>query len=458
MKKRLSLLSCGLALAGMPLLSVGADITINGVTCTGFSSIQVTSGSSGAVEVTAPGGDLVACLSAGSGQTDNPGVNDFNPIITTAASLTSLENNTAVANLNATDLDDTTVLPMQFTITGGADQAAFSINGTNQLVFNNAPDYENPSSAANSNVYEVIIEVSDGDANPTAKTTSRTFNVTVTNDTVNDIDPDPASNNYDPIIVGGATASFNVQEGNTAVGTISASDGDTGTDANAVSYALSGADAALFTIGAADGVLAFAAAPDFEAPGSAANSNTYSVNIDVSDNDAGGAKTATQAVTVNVTDDASDNLGNCSAPAANVALQPALNWTNPIVGSGGLLDLNNEIKSFPLTTTANTSYNGNISVAASTGNNGVERKVWLSECPGGAPLEVPRRSRCERTGTSTTSLFWDQSSTQGYACHIPINTTYYLNIQNIAPLTNTGRCNLTDSCDVHVAFRDSGNP
>jgi len=457
MKRRLSLLSCGLALAGMPLFSVGADITINGVTCTGFSSVSVTSGSDGAVSITAPGGDLVACLSAGSGQTDDPLVNDFNPIITTPSSLTILENNTAVTTLNATDLDGTTTLPMPFTIVGGADQNFFDVNGGNQLVFNNAPDFENPSSDAGSNTYVVELQVTDGDSTGTARTTNRTFNVTVTNDTVNDVDPDDAANNYDPIIDGGPTASYNVQEGTTAVATIAASDGDTGSDTGAVTFALSGPDEALFDLGANDGVLTFKSAPDFEAPGSDANSNTYSLLVTASDNDAGGAKTATQSITVNVTDDTSDNNGACGAPDPNVSPQNDIDWSNQ-AGSGGLIPLNNEIKSYGFTTTSGASFNGKVSVAASTGNSDVERKVWFSECPGGDAIETPAAVYCERTGTSTTTLFWDQGNNISWGCKLAPGTKYYLNIQNLAPSNNPSRCNLTKSCDVHVAYRVTGTP
>ncbi len=61
--------------------------------------------------------------------------------------------------------------------------------------------------------------------------------------------------------------------------------------------ALSGADAALFTIDAA-GVLAFATAPDFETTGSASGTNDYTVVVTAT----AGDKTADQTITVTVTD------------------------------------------------------------------------------------------------------------------------------------------------------------
>ena len=76
--------------------------------------------------------------------------------------------------------------------------------------------------------------------------------------------------------------SFSVAEGNTDVGTITATD----IDSPDLSYSiLGGADAALFTIDAATGALSFADAPDFETPGSSGGSNDYEVQIGVSDGD-----------------------------------------------------------------------------------------------------------------------------------------------------------------------------
>jgi hypothetical protein len=91
-------------------------------------------------------------------------------------------------------------------------------------------------------------------------------------------------------------ATFSVAENTTAVGTVAA--GVTGCiSGEAVTMTLSGADAALFTIDAA-GALAFAAAPDFEATGSASGTNDYTVVVTAT----AGSKTAEQTITVTVTD------------------------------------------------------------------------------------------------------------------------------------------------------------
>ena len=91
-------------------------------------------------------------------------------------------------------------------------------------------------------------------------------------------------------------ATFSVAENSTAVGTVAA--GVVGCDSSAtVTMALSGADAALFTIDAA-GALAFATAPDFEVTGSASGTNDYTVVVTAT----AGTKTADQTITVTVTD------------------------------------------------------------------------------------------------------------------------------------------------------------
>ena len=99
---------------------------------------------------------------------------------------------------------------------------------------------------------------------------------------------------------------FSVVENTTAVGTVVASaagciSGET------VTYTLSGADAALFTIDAA-GALAFAAAPDFETTGSASGTNDYTVVVTAT----AGTTTADATLTITVTDAAagSANFAN----------------------------------------------------------------------------------------------------------------------------------------------------
>ncbi len=70
------------------------------------------------------------------------------------------------------------------------------------------------------------------------------------------------------------------------------------TGTGTVTYALSGTDAGKFDLNTSTGVLTFKAAPNFEAPGSGASSNSYSVTISATDDNG----TASQGVTISVTD------------------------------------------------------------------------------------------------------------------------------------------------------------
>ena len=94
---------------------------------------------------------------------------------------------------------------------------------------------------------------------------------------------------------GGATASVNVAENETAVTTVTATDADLG---STLTYSIvGGADAAKFAINASTGALSFVSAPDYEHPTDAGGNNVYDVTVQVSD----GTLTDTQAIAVSVT-------------------------------------------------------------------------------------------------------------------------------------------------------------
>ncbi|MCP3900253.1 MAG: cadherin repeat domain-containing protein, partial [Desulfobacteraceae bacterium] len=91
------------------------------------------------------------------------GVND-DPVITSdgggdTANSNVVENTTAVTTVTATDPDLDTPT---FNITGGADQALFSIDINGVLTFVTAPDYETATDSNIDGVYEVQVTVSDG--------------------------------------------------------------------------------------------------------------------------------------------------------------------------------------------------------------------------------------------------------------------------------------------------------
>ncbi len=216
-------------------------------------------------------------------------LNDNSPVITSngggaTATISVPENSTAVTTVTATDLD----LPSSaliYSISGGADAARFSItSSTGQLQFITAPDAEVPTDSGSNNVYDVIVQVSDG-------TLVDTQAISVTVSPLNDNSPVITSNG------GGATVTIAVSENTTAVTTVTATDLDL--PSSALTYSISGgASASSFSINSATGVLRFLVAPNFEAPTDNDGDNVYSVRVRVSD----GINTTSQLILVSVQD------------------------------------------------------------------------------------------------------------------------------------------------------------
>ena len=105
--------------------------------------------------------------------------------------------------------------------------------------------------------------------------------------------------NAAPVITsngGGATASVNAAENQTAVTTVTATDGNGDT----LTYSITGgADSLKFVINSSTGVLTFVVTPDFETPTDVGGNNVYDVQVTVSDGNGGND---VQAIAVTVTD------------------------------------------------------------------------------------------------------------------------------------------------------------
>ncbi|CAB5142623.1 hypothetical protein D3OALGA1CA_3945 [Olavius algarvensis associated proteobacterium Delta 3] len=233
--------------------------------------------------------------------TVNP-VNDNAPVFTSAAAATVDEGQTIVHTLAATDAD----LPAQtvgYTITGGADQGRFSIDGSNQLIFNAAPDYENPVDADTDNIYEVEVTASDGSGG----TTTQTINVTV----------NPVNDNA-PVMTSASAA--NIDENQTVVHTLAATDTDL--PAQTVGFTITGgADQGRFSINGSN-QLVFTAAPDYENPVDADTDNIYEVEVTAND---GAGNTTTQTINVTV------NPVNDNAPAFTSAAAASIDENQTVV-------------------------------------------------------------------------------------------------------------------------------
>ena len=317
---------------------------------------------------------------SGSGATDANAA----PSFTSSATFNPAENQTAVGTVEASDSDTADDIT-DYALSGGTDQALFSIGSTSGvLTFQAAPNYEDPQDANTDNAYVVVVQATSGTGDR-EQTGTQTITVTVMDDdteapgapdapsvspaSVTSLNvswsaPDnagPEITDYDvqyragtsgawsdgshigtaltAILTGleedtsyqvqvratnaegtggwsasgsGSTdanaapsftsaATFNPAENQTAVGTVRASDSDTGD--NITDYALSGGtDQALFSIGSTSGVLTFQAAPNYEDPQDANTDNAYLVVVQATSGTGDREKTGTQTITVTVMD------------------------------------------------------------------------------------------------------------------------------------------------------------
>ena len=184
-------------------------------------------------------------------------LNDNNPVISSSATFSLAENNTAIGSVTATDADGDS---LTYSISG----SEISISGIGQINFVSVPDYETKTS------YTAIVTVSDG-------TNSATQSITVTITDVDETDP-----NESPTISSSST--FSVAENQTSIGSISASDAD----GDSLTFIISGSEINISSLG----VLTFASAPNYE------TKNSYTATVTVSD----GTVSITQNITVNITD------------------------------------------------------------------------------------------------------------------------------------------------------------
>jgi Ca2+-binding RTX toxin-like protein len=212
-------------------------------------------------------------------------LNDNIPILTSYGGATSVmlnvaENSLLAAGVAASDADGTA---LTYTISGGADAALFSIAPlTGALSFLAAPDYEAPSDSDGNRIYQVTVQGTDG-----LNSVSQAFAITVTN--ANDNAPVISSNG------GSSAATVAVAENSSVVTTVIASDAD----GTAPSFLVGGgADAALFKIDPATGLLTFITAPDYENAQDADGDGTYQVTVRAFD----GANVDEQQLSIIVTD------------------------------------------------------------------------------------------------------------------------------------------------------------
>jgi hypothetical protein len=223
------------------------------------------------------------------------------PKIDSDGSFDAAENQTSVGAVIVTD----TVGDVLTYSLSGTDASALSISSAGVITFVEAPDFEAKA------LYEVTVTVVDSDGNSVTQAIS--ISITDANDSA-------------PVIT--SSSSFSVNENQSVIGSVVA----TSASSEALTYTLSGVDAAALTI-SADGVLGFVAIPDFEAKAS------YSATVAVSD----GANETSSVITVSIVN---------------------LNDSTPVIGSVREFVVNENVKSVGIITAIDADFD-NLSYALS---------------------------------------------------------------------------------------------
>ena len=183
------------------------------------------------------------------------------PVIATSNELTILENNKVVTTIAASDPENDTI---EYSLGGpnDGDSGSFTIDSSSgELAFKNAPDYETKTS------YSVYVSVTDPDGSGGFDTKVISISVLNTNDNA-------------PSFTSSLT--FTIEENQTAIGTVTATD----LDGDNVSFSISGSD---ISVNSTSGVLSFNENADYE------TASSYTENLTASD----GENQTTETVTVN---------------------------------------------------------------------------------------------------------------------------------------------------------------
>ena len=181
----------------------------------------------------------------------------------------------------------------------GTDGGDFSIDEQGQLTFRYSPDHERPADSNRDNVYDFVVQVSDGSY-------YETLNVTVTVTPVNE----------PPAITGRDSLSFRE---NTPVTTSLYTYRAIDSEGEDFTWTLGGLDAGDFAItsdSSGRGVLTFASPPNFDSPaGSGTHGNEYLVTVQARDDQ---GNTGEFPVTITVTD---QNEGATVSGRTEIAVQ-----------------------------------------------------------------------------------------------------------------------------------------
>ena len=191
--------------------------------------------------------------------------NEGNPIIEGLSSQSVNENDSISISFTVTDPQNDTIA---YSLTGvDKDLFTLTFDGLNASLTSSSKDYESPEDSDSNNIYLISVNFSD-DLN----TTSQEVEISVTN-----------INDNNPIIT--SSGSFTVEENQTAVSTLTASDQDN----DNLTFSISGGDSSALEI-TDSGVLTFKESPNFEVK------NAYTLTASVTD----GSNTASQSIVINI--------------------------------------------------------------------------------------------------------------------------------------------------------------
>ncbi|MDH5326465.1 MAG: hypothetical protein OEZ68_06500 [Gammaproteobacteria bacterium] len=220
---------------------------------------------------------IVAC---GGGSDSAQGESGGQPLVVTEVSEVEIqENNIEVLQVNVLNRENQN---LSFSLDGSLlDSRLFSIDSTGSLVFNIAPDFENPRDENSDNIYETRIIVSNA-----KQSVSFDLSISVTDAVVN------AAVNTAPFVL--SPSSIVIEENQLQVATVIASD----KEEHPISFSISGRDSSDFNLDVNSGALSFKVTPNYESPVDANTDNKYELRITASD----GALSTTVSISVEVTD------------------------------------------------------------------------------------------------------------------------------------------------------------
>ena len=212
-------------------------------------------------------------------------LNDEAPTLTNSSLILNLEENNKttpylVTNyLSDRDIDKdnrvnvSELSNFNFLLTG-ADSSLFNFNSaTGRLEFIEAPNFENPQSANNNNLYELALEINDS-----VQRVTQTIRINITN-----VNERPVISTQDQTILENENLSLTIQ--------------GIDPEGNDITYTnLAGADGDKFNFNRTTGEVTFKATPDFENPTDNNTDNKYEITVFISD----GSLTGLKSITIEV--------------------------------------------------------------------------------------------------------------------------------------------------------------